>query len=243
VPVGAAESGALWLLPPTDGRAFTSASSVELLIGGSSTARPNTASTATLLSTASSVYTAVNDPPSCDLGTKTPRGALAPAGCTAAGNLQASGESGESWRPQLTPLVSQPDDNETRANKRMRLDDTLTHSASVTPSACAGVATPVSLASPSAAASAEPGAPGIGAVESHPLLFDERTFEDHPALALLREEEMLRHRRLLASAVAVHWPMNKASKTARACHEAGLLEGLQGLHARWCFQQQLRETQ
>jgi hypothetical protein len=59
---------------------------------------------------------------------------------------------------------------------------------------------------------------------------------DSPLLALVRQEQLSKHHRGFAAAVASQWPPSKAgrgTKTVSACEKEGLLPGLQGLHARF----------
>lgn len=105
-----------------------------------------------------------------------------------------------------------------------------TDSSSVPPS-------PASAGAASGGASAAAGGPASGSSDGTAAAPSETL----PILELLRHEELMCHRRLLALCVRPHWPLNKDAKTARACHENGLLPGLQGFHQRWLLHAQLAQ--
>jgi hypothetical protein len=71
--------------------------------------------------------------------------------------------------------------------------------------------------------------------------FDARE-EECPAIAVLREEELLLHRRITALAVARGGGLGVDTKSGASSHSDGLLRGIQGLHQRWLFHQQLSEA-
>jgi len=66
--------------------------------------------------------------------------------------------------------------------------------------------------------------------------------EECPAIAVLREEELLLHRRITALAVARGGGLAVDTKSGASSHSDGLLRGIQGLHQRWLFHQQLSEA-
>lgn len=60
---------------------------------------------------------------------------------------------------------------------------------------------------------------------------------ENPWTAVLRDEAILSMRRRMAAAVRRCGPLNSRTKTARAVRRQGLMEGLQGMFARWIFKQ------
>lgn len=81
----------------------------------------------------------------------------------------------------------------------------------------------------------------VDTAEAAAVAFDPLV-EDSPAMALLREEELMLHRRITAHAIVSRGGFTSANKTAASCKDDGYLLGIQGLHQRYLFHQQMLQS-
>lgn len=91
-------------------------------------------------------------------------------------------------------------------------------------------------------AAAKRGRERDGGAAPPPSLRAAEPTEPSPFVGWLRDKQIMKIRKVMAAAVKKHGPLNKRTKTARAVHRSGYLQGLQGMFARFIFRHAGEET-